>query len=97
MFVYPSLYEGFGIPALEAMGCGCPIIASDRGSLPEVVGEAGIYTDPESVDDMRAALERVVTSPTLQEDLRAKGRERAKAFSWDACAAATAGIYRAIR
>ena len=97
VFVYPSLYEGFGIPALEAMGCGCPIIASDRGSLPEVVGEAGIYADPESVDDMRAAMERVVTSPTLQEDLRAKGRERAKAFSWDACAAATAGIYRAIR
>jgi glycosyltransferase involved in cell wall biosynthesis len=96
VFVCPSLYEGFGIPVLEAMAVGCPVISSDRGSLPEVVGDAGLYVDPENVDDMRAALERVVTNASLRRDLRERGTERAKQFSWDRCADETARIYRTI-
>lgn len=96
VFVCPSLYEGFGIPAVEAMACGCPVISSPRGSLAEVVGDAGVYVDPESVDDMRAALERVVTDATLQHELRERGRDRAKLFSWDRCAEGTAAVYRAL-
>jgi glycosyltransferase involved in cell wall biosynthesis len=93
-FIYPSKYEGFGIPPLEAMSYGCPVVCSDSGPIPEVVGDAGAYFDPNSVEDLRATLERVVTSDELQADLRARGHARLQAFSWDDCAAATAGIYR---
>ncbi len=93
-FVYPSKYEGFGIPPLEAMSYGCPVVCSDAGPIPEVVGNAGAYFDPNSVEDLRATLERVVTTSELQADLRARGRARLADFSWDDCAAATARIYR---
>jgi glycosyltransferase involved in cell wall biosynthesis len=95
-FVCPSLYEGFGIPPLEAMSHGCPVVCSNAGSIPEVVGDAGVYFDPTQPEELRAALERVVTTPTLAEDLRARGYARIKRFTWDECAAATARIYRQI-
>ncbi|ORB72139.1 glycosyltransferase family 4 protein [Mycobacterium scrofulaceum] len=93
-FVYPSKYEGFGIPPLEAMSYGCPVVCSTAGPIPEVVGDAGVYFDPNSADELRTALEHVVTAEELQADLRARGYARIKTFSWDRCAAETAAIYR---
>ena len=92
--IYPSLYEGFGIPPLEAMAYGCPVLCSNRSSIPEVVGDAGLYFDPESVDSMADAMERVAAVAEFREDLSARGRERAKLFSWDRCAAQTMELYR---
>jgi glycosyltransferase involved in cell wall biosynthesis len=76
------------------MNYGCPVVCSNRASIPEVVGDAGVYFDPDDVEDLRAKLERVATSDELQADLRARGQARLTAFSWDRCAAATAQIYR---
>ncbi|ORV64777.1 glycosyl transferase family 1 [Mycobacterium europaeum] len=95
-FVCPSKYEGFGLPPLEAMSHGCPVVCSNAGSIPEVVGDAGVYFDPNSLDELRAALERVATSEDLQADLRARGHARLAAFSWDNCARETAKIYQTI-
>lgn len=95
-FVYPSMYEGFGIPPLEAMSHGCPVVCSDAGSIPEVVGDAGLFFNPTDVEELRMVLERVVTTPELQADLRAAGYARLGAFSWDRCAADTARVYRGI-
>ncbi len=95
-FVCPSKYEGFGLPPLEAMSHGCPVVCSNGGSIPEVVGDAGVYFDPNSAEELRTALERVVTTQGLQDDLRARGHSRLAAFSWDKCAAETAQIYRQI-
>jgi glycosyltransferase involved in cell wall biosynthesis len=95
-FVFPSKYEGFGIPPLEAMSHGCPVVCSNAGSIPEVVGDAGVYFDANDPEELRTALERVATSEALQADLRARGYARINEFSWDKCAAATARIYRAI-
>ena len=95
-FIYPSKYEGFGLSPLEAMNHGCPVVCSNGGSIPEVVGDAGVYFDPNNPEELRTALERVVTTKTLQADLRARGYARLAAFSWDKCAAETARIYREI-
>jgi len=95
-FIYPSMYEGFGIPPLEAMSHGCPVVCSNAGSIPEVVGDAGLYFDPTSVEDLRTVLERVVTTDQLQTDLRARGYARLDEFSWDKCAAETLQIYTQI-
>ena len=95
-FVYPSKYEGFGIPPLEAMSHGCPVVCSNAGAIPEVVGDAGVYFDPNKPEELRTALERVATTQALQADLRARGYARITAFSWDRCAAETAQIYREI-
>lgn len=93
-FVYPSLYEGFGMPPLEAMSYGCPVVCSKTSSIPEVVGDAGEYFDPADIESMRAAIERVVTSDSYRKLLIAKGHDRLKCFSWDRCAAETLDIYR---
>ena len=93
-FIYPSLYEGFGIPPLEAMSMGCPVVCSNTSSLPEVVGDAAETFDPHNVEQMRLAIEQVVGSPTLAEMLIERGRERAKRFSWQNCADQTLAIYR---
>ncbi len=85
-FVFPSLYEGFGLPPLEAMACGTPAIVSNVSSLPEVVGEAALLVDPYDVDDLPKAMRRVMTEEGLSEELRRKGLDRAKAFSWEATA-----------
>jgi glycosyltransferase involved in cell wall biosynthesis len=81
-FVYPSLYEGFGLPPLEAMACGCPVIVSNTTSLPEVCGDAAIYCDPYNPKDIASQIERLVKDKTLQQTQRQKGLERAKQFSW---------------
>ncbi|ORB72136.1 glycosyltransferase family 4 protein [Mycobacterium scrofulaceum] len=94
VFVYPSKYEGFGIPPLEAMSHGCPVVCSNAGSIPEVVGDAGVYFDPNSAEQLRTVLERVATSEGLQDALRVRGYARINAFSWDRCAAESAKIYR---
>lgn len=95
-FVYPSMYEGFGLPPLEAMAAGCPVACSNRGSIPEVVADAGLYFDPADVDDMRQALESIVSDGLLRERLVAAGTVRAASFSWERCASQTMDIYRSL-
>lgn len=95
-FVYPSLYEGFGIPPLEAMSCGTPVVAANRSSIPEVVGDAGLLFDPENTDELTDILTTLAEDSSQRERLIAKGRERAKAFSWDKTVAQTLGIYREV-
>ena len=92
-FVFPSLYEGFGIPPLEAMAHGCPVVCSNTSSIPEIVGDAGEFFDPHDTESMRAALESVVASESQRNLLTEKGRERLKCFSWDRCAKETLNIY----
>lgn len=94
--VFPSLYEGFGIPPLEAMSFDCPVVCSAVSSIPEVVGEAGMLFDPADPDSMRNAIERVVDNNELRLSLIARGRERIKLFSWDRCAQETLSIYRRV-
>ena len=93
-FVYPSLYEGFGLPPLEAMAHGTPVIVSNTSSLPEVVGDAGIMVDPWSTESIAAALNLVSQSDRLRQEMRLKGLSRAAQFSWDRCAAQTMAVYR---
>lgn len=93
-FVYPSLYEGFGLPPLEAMSCGIPVISSNASSLPEVVGNAGIMVDPLRVDDIAAAMLLVFQSQTLRDNLSIRGLEQAKKFSWKRCAEETLQVYK---
>lgn len=95
VFVYPSEYEGFGIPPLEAMSCGCAVACSNVSSVPEVVGNAGEYFDPTSVEEIRAAIERIVDDDRHRGALIAAGHERLRKFSWDRCAAETREVYRA--
>ena len=82
-FVYPSLYEGFGLPPLEAMQCGTPVISSNTSSLPEVVGDAALTVAPDDLDGMIAAMTRLANDAGLREDLRMRGLMRARSFSWD--------------
>lgn len=93
-FLYPSLYEGFGFPPLEAMACGTPVITSDRASLPEVVGDAALVVDPRDDVALAAALRRVLEDPALAADLRERGLRRAALYSWRRCAEATVDVYR---
>jgi glycosyltransferase involved in cell wall biosynthesis len=93
VFVYPSFYEGFGLPPLEAMACGCPVITSNTSSLPEVVGNAGIMIDPNDHDELVQAIDSVLSDLTLKEKLRELGQERAKEFSWEKCATETWSVY----
>lgn len=92
--VYPSLYEGFGIPPLEAMQCGTPVVASDRSSIPEVVGDAGILVDPARADELTDALVTLANQPALRQSLIARGYDRVKHFSWDKTTEQTLNVYR---
>lgn len=92
-FVYPSLYEGFGIPPLEAMSLGCPVICGRSSSVPEVVGEAAEYFDPASIDAIREGMERVADSSSRRQELVRLGRERYQLFTWPRCARETLAIY----
>ena len=94
--VYPSMYEGFGLPPMEAMSCGCPVIASKMGSLPEVIEDAGVLVDPVEVGEITEAMLRLATVPTLRAALREKGLAQARKFSWSRCAAETLACYRAV-
>lgn len=91
---YPSLAEGFGLPVLEAMACGCPVVTSRVSSLPEVAGDAALLVDPQDTTSLAAALERVLTEADLRAELRRRGLERARAFSWRRTAEATLAVYR---
>ena len=93
-FVYPSYFEGFGLPPLEAMKCGAPVIAGNRTSLPEVVHDAGLLVDPFDKEALAAALVRLIDDPDLRARLRVKGRERASHFSWHKTARLTIEAYR---
>jgi glycosyltransferase involved in cell wall biosynthesis len=91
--VYPSWYEGFGLPVLEAMQCGCPVVASNRSSLPQIVGDAGLLVDPAQAGAVADAIRRVLNEPGLREQLARRGRERARTFSWERTARETWAVY----
>ena len=91
-FVFPSLYEGFGIPVLEAGACGVPVITSNTSSLPEVAGDAALLVDPHDVDAIAEAMYRLVTDEALRADLVRRGLENVKRFSWEKCARETLAV-----
>ncbi|KHO61984.1 Glycosyltransferase [Thermoanaerobacter sp. YS13] len=93
-FVFPSLYEGFGIPPLEAMSCGCPVIVSNTSSFPEVVGNAGILVNPLNIEEISDAMYRIYCDNNLREDLKQKSINRAKEFTWESAAKKMINIYK---
>lgn len=92
-FVYPSIYEGFGLPTLEAMAHDCPVLCSNTSSLPEVVGDAGEYFDPNDIDSIRLAMERVLFESNRRHELITLGQQRLTHFSWQKCSAETMKVY----
>jgi glycosyltransferase involved in cell wall biosynthesis len=96
LFVYPSLYEGFGIPILEAFAMNCPMAISNTSCFPEVAGDAALYFDPQSIDEMRSVMENAILSPSLRNELVLKGQERLKLYSWRKCAEETAKVYQKV-
>lgn len=96
VFLYPSRYEGFGLPPLEAMACGVPVVASSASSLPEVVGTAGYLIPPDDTRTLGAALLTCVVEPTVADDLRARGLAQAKKFSWEQTARETVAAYESV-
>lgn len=94
LLVFPSFYEGFGLPPLEAMTCGCPVVTSNTSSLPEVVGDAGIMIDPNDIDGLAKAIYRVITDKDLRESMVKKGLKRAKKFNWEKTAEETLKVYK---
>lgn len=93
LFVYPSYFEGFGLPPLEAMQCGAPVITGNRTSLPEVVGDAGLLVDPLDLEAIAHAIARLVDNEELRRELRVKGLKRARAFNWHETARRTLAVY----
>jgi len=96
VFAYPSLYEGFGFPVVQAMAAGVPVITSNVSSLPEVTGDAAVLVDPRSVAELRDALLRLLTTESLRTDLARKGRHQAAQFRWTTCAAKSLSFFRAL-
>lgn len=96
VFAFPSLAEGFGLPLLEAMACGTPIVSSQASAMPEAVGEAGLLADAEDPEAFSSALAQVLDHGSLQSELRQKGLARAQQFSWQRCAAGTLAVYREV-
>lgn len=95
-FAYPSLYEGFGLPVLEAMACGAPVITSNISSLPEVAGQSAILVDPTSIEEIASAIQMLCTKPELRFELIQKGQQQAALFSWKATAEQTMSIYERV-
>lgn len=93
LFVYPSLYEGFGLPPLEAMSCGTPVIASNVSSIPEVVGDGAFLINPFDAEDLKNAMERMLTDNSLWNEIAQKGYQRSKEFSWDKTCLNTLKVY----
>jgi glycosyltransferase involved in cell wall biosynthesis len=96
LFVYPSLYEGFGLPLLEAMACGTPVVASTQSALPEVVGPAGLLVNPYQVEALAQAMTGLLADPARQDQLAAAGRDQAKKFSWAATARQLLALYHTV-
>src|SRR5262249_13712666 len=94
VFVYPSLYEGFGLPTLEAMTCGAPVVAADCTSLPEILGHAALLVDPRDVGEFAEAILALVKHPERRRELSQAGRRHAQRFTWEATARATLEAYR---
>jgi alpha-1,3-rhamnosyl/mannosyltransferase len=95
VFVFPSLYEGFGLPVLEAMAAGCPVIASNASSIKEIVGNSGLRVDPQgAIEEWSSAIARLASSSDLRESLRGNGLARARQFSWETCAESTLNVCR---
>ncbi|GAC1552406.1 MAG: hypothetical protein NVS2B7_28370 [Herpetosiphon sp.] len=93
VFVYPALYEGFGLPVLEAMACGCPVVTSNVSSLPEVTGDAAVLVDPYDVEHIAQGMQEILEAEALSAQLRERGLQRAAFFSWDNCAKRTFSAY----
>ena len=93
LFVFPSLYEGFGLPPLEAMACGTPVVTSDRPSLPEVVGEGGLIVEATDSQELARAMEQVLTDENLRREMREKGLKQAEKFTWEAAAGKLLDMY----
>ncbi len=85
LFVFPSLYEGFGFPPLEAMACGCPTVVSNTSSLPEVCGDASVYVEPENIESIAEGIQKSIEDSALREELVRRGLDRVKLFTWDRC------------
>ncbi|MDI6791963.1 MAG: glycosyltransferase [bacterium] len=96
LFVYPSFFEGFGLPVLEAMACGTPVVTSNTSSLPEVAGDAAILVDPNNIEDMAYAIYKALTDNTLKKEMREKGLRQASKFSWEKCARETLGVCKEV-
>jgi glycosyltransferase involved in cell wall biosynthesis len=92
--VYPSLFEGFGLPVLEAMACGCPVVTSNSGALAEVAGDAAVLVDPTSEEAIADGIRLLWTDAELRERLAFRGSQRAAAFTWEGAARATSAVYR---
>ncbi|AJI47693.1 glycosyltransferase family 4 protein [Francisella philomiragia] len=96
MFIFPSLYEGFGIPILEAFACDCPVLCSNTSSLPEVAGDAALYFDPYSMESIKNTVEYALSNKKVREDLIVKGQDRLKKFNWNKTAYLTKKLYESI-
>jgi len=96
LFVFPSFYEGFGLPPLEAMACGTPVVTSNTSSLPEVVGDGALLVPPQEIEALAEAMEKALRDPSLWEELRSKGLERARRFSWSGAAKRLLAIYEQV-
>jgi alpha-1,3-rhamnosyl/mannosyltransferase len=94
--VLPSLYEGFGMPVLEAMACGAPVLASNTSAMPEVAGDAALLVDPLNIDQLAHALTRLAGDQQLRDDLIARGRARVPRFTWDSAVAQTWAVYEKV-
>ena len=94
--IFPSLYEGFGLPPLEAMSCGCPVLVSNRASLPEVCGGAALYFDPEDIDDMAGKIRQIATDTALRDEMKVMGIHQSEKFTWEKTVSQTVEVIQTL-